>query len=241
MTLQDKGKTVSLARDVEMKCAALSDDLVHGRSLVTLGAALNTARQRQEALVHLDRAKAMLKALGNTPNLTRAYQVIALIHYAELRLPEALEALQEAWKHAELNASANDQANISLEFSTVLFSANRDTEAWKYIEIALMKASYVGNWLQVARALEYMGYGYLRRGEYQNAYGAYEAAAEKYLGTIDALCEMRCKESMARIKQKLENTEVVVGFYRHALDVDKSLFYPLVQAESVGGVLVSRS
>jgi hypothetical protein len=31
-------KVVSLARDVETKCAALSDDVIHGRSLVHLGA-----------------------------------------------------------------------------------------------------------------------------------------------------------------------------------------------------------
>jgi len=170
--------------------------------------------------------------MGNTPNLTRAYQVIALIHYAERRLPDALDALQEAWKLAKSNASANDQANISLEFGTVLFSADRDTEAWKYIEIALMKASFIGNRLQVARALEYMGYGYLRKGDYQNAYAAYEAAEERYLSTIDAPCEKKCKENMARIKQKQENFDVAIGFYRHDYDVDKSLFYPPVQASA---------
>jgi hypothetical protein len=69
----------------------------------------------------------------------------------------------------------------------ILFNTNRDTKAWKYIEISLINASYIGDRLQVARALEYMGYGYLRRGDYQNAYGAYEAAAEKYLGTVDAV------------------------------------------------------
>ena len=34
----------------------------------------------------------------------------------------------------------------------------------------------------------YMGYGYLRRGDYENAYGAYE---EQYHGTINAHVEMR--------------------------------------------------
>jgi predicted TPR repeat methyltransferase len=51
-----------------------------------------------------------------------------------------------------------------------------------------MKASHVGDRLTIARALELMGYGYLRRGDYENAYGAYEAAAEKYRGTIECLC-----------------------------------------------------
>lgn len=46
----------------------------------------------------------------------------------------------------------------------VLFSANKDTEA--------MKHSHLGN-------------RYPRRGDYFDAYGAYEAAVENYLGTVD--------------------------------------------------------
>ena len=78
----------------------------------------------------------------------------------------------------------------------------------------------------VARALEYMGYGYLRRGDYQNANGAYEAAAEKYLGTVDAHVAKVCKDNMAKIERKRGNPGAVVGFYRPLLDVDITLFYP---------------
>jgi len=224
--LHDKGKAVSLAWDVEMKCAAVSDDLIHGRALVALGTALNETRQRQEALVHLERGKAILKAVGNTLNLARAYQCIARVHYYERRVPEAVDAIQEAWKHAKSSASLSDQMYISMGVATYLFSANRDTEAWKYLEISLMKASYIGNRLQVAYAWEHMGYGYLRRGDYENAYGAYKAAGENYHGTFDARCEKNCKENMARIKQKQENPDMVVGFYRHYFDIDESFFYP---------------
>ena len=223
-TLQDKGAAVSLARDVEMRCAALSDSVIHGRSLNVLGMNLSEARQPQEALVHLNRARAMLRAVGNTPNLANTYRLIARVHYKERRLPEALDAVQEAWKLMESSAIANQ--HISLEFGKILFTANRDTEAWEYIEIALMTASSVGNRHDVAKALEFMGYGYLRRGDYQNAYGAYEAAAEKYPGTVSVLGEERCKENMARIKRKQANTVAVLGFYRHGYDVDQSLFYP---------------
>jgi tetratricopeptide (TPR) repeat protein len=226
-TLQDKGKAVSLARDVEMKCAALSDNVIHGRSLNALGIALTGAGQPQEALVHLDRARAMLRAVGDTPNLANAYRFTARVHYKERRLPEALDAVQEAWKLIESSAIANQ--HISLEFGKILFSANRDTEAWEYIETALMTASFIGNRHDVAKALEYMGYGYLRRGDYQNAYGAYEAAAEKYPGTVSVSGEERCKENMARIKQKQANTDADIGFYRHGYDVDQSLFFPPLQ------------
>ena len=96
-----------------------------------------------------------------------------------------------------------------------------------------MKASYTGDRFQVARALEYMGYGYLRRGDYHNAYGAYEAAVEKYLGTVRAdRSGERCKANMARIEQKQGNPDISVGFYRPGLDVDATLFYPLVQASA---------
>jgi tetratricopeptide (TPR) repeat protein len=229
-TLQNKDKAVSLARDVEMKCAALSDNVIHGRSLNVLGIALIEAGQLQEALVHLDRARAMLRAVGNTPNLANAYRLIARVHYKEQRLPEALDAVQEAWKLVESNTIENQ--HIPLEFGKILFNANRDTEAWKYIETALMTASSIGNRHDVAKALEYMGYGYLRRGDYQNAYGAYEAAAEKYPGTVSVSGEERCKENMARIKRKQANADAAVGFYRHGYDVDQCLFYPPLRESS---------
>jgi hypothetical protein len=227
-TLQDKDKAVSLARDVEMKCAGLSDNVIHGRSLNVLGIALTEARQPQEALVHLDRARAMLRVVGDIPNLANACRLIARAHYKERRLPEALDAVQEAWKLVESSAIANQ--HIALEFGKILFSANRDTEAWEYIEIALMKASSIGNRHDIAKVLEYMGYGYLRRGDYQNAYGAYEAAAEKYPGTVSVSGEERCKENMDRIQRKQVNTNAVIGFFRHSYDVDQSLFYPPLRA-----------
>ena len=226
-TLQDKAKAVSLARDVEIKCAALSDDIVHGRSLNVLGVALIGAGQPQEALVHLHHARAMLKAVGNTPNLANACRFIARAHFKAGRIPEALDAVQEAWALIESSAMAEQQEYISMEFGKILFSANRDTEAWKYIEIALNKASAIGNRHDIAKALEYMGYGYLRGGDYKNAYGAYEAAAEKYPGTVSISGEERCKENMAKIQQKQANTDAVIGFYRHGYDADQSLFYPL--------------
>ena len=225
--LRDSGEVVSLARDVETKCAALSDNIIHGRSLVRLGAVLQQAQQPQEALRYLDQARIMLKAAGNTYNLANAYQITSWVHYGQGRLPEALDAIEEAWKYAQLTDKVSIQAAISLHFGRILFSANRDAEAWEYIEISLMKASYIGHRLIVAHALEYMAYGYRRRGDYQNAYGAYEAAGEKYVGTVQAHATRTCEENMARIKQQQENTDKVIGFLRHGLDVDSTLFYPL--------------
>ena len=175
----------------------------------------------------MDQARTMLKAAGNTPNLATACKNISWVYYHEGRLPEALDAIEEAWKYAELTNSPAIQAGVSLSFGMVLFSANKDAEAWKQIEIALMKASYTVDRFTIARALEYMGYGYLRRGDYRNAYGAYEAAAD---GSVEAGLAARCKKNMARIKRKQGNPDIVVGFSRPGIDNDKTLFYPHVQA-----------
>ena len=219
-------EVVSLAWHVEKKCTALSDDLVHGCSLVKLGIALNDAKQRQEALYYVDLARTVFKAVGDAFNLARAYQVISWVHLDEHRLLDALDSIEEAWKYAELTASRPLQKAISLTLGRILFNNNRDAKALKYIEISLINASYIGDRLQVARALEYMGYGYLRRGDYQNAYGAYEAAAEKYLGTVDAYSVELCKDNMSRIELKLGDPDtILVGFYRPLLD--KTLFYHL--------------
>jgi len=233
MVLPDRGDVVSLARSVETKCAALSDVIIHARCLVLLGAILRR-QQPDEALRYLDQARTTLKAVGNTYNLANAYQIISWVHYDEGRFPAALDAAEEAFKLAELTDNPLFQAEISMDLGKILFSANRDTKAWEHIEIALMMASCARNRLTIARSLEYMGYGYLRKGDYKNAYGAYEAAAENYLDTLYVNDPKRCSDNMARIKQKEENPDAVVGFYRPAIDIDwHTLFYPPVQAFAV--------
>ena len=153
---------------------------------------------------------------------------IAYVHYHEKRLPEALEAAEEAWKLSEPDNNLVFQAEISLLLGMILFSANRDTETWKYLEISLTKSLELGNRLESATTLEYMGYGYLRRGDYLNAYNTYKVAAESYLGTVN---EERgytaCKENMDKINDKQKNPDLNVGFERPHLDNNwPSLFYP---------------
>ena len=223
-------EVVSLAWDVKEKCTAMLDDLIHGCSLLVLRKALYSAQQWQEALCYLSQARTMFKAIGNTFNLARANQFISWVRYAENRLPDVLDAIEEAWKYAELSTARYIQISISLDLGRIFFSANQDTKAWKHLEIALTNASYIGHRIQVACTLEYMGYGYLCRGDYQNAYGAYEAAAEKYLGIVDDCFAERCKENMARIERKQGNLDTVIGFHRPPIDIDKTLFYTPVQA-----------
>ena len=65
------------------------------------------------------------------------YFSIATVHYHEKRLLEALDAAEEAWKFSEPDNNLVNRARISYLLGIILFSANRDTEAWKYIEISL--------------------------------------------------------------------------------------------------------
>ena len=96
------------------------------------------------------------------------------------------------------------------------------------MEISLTKNLELGNRLGSARTLEYMGYGYLRRGDYLNAYGTYKAAAESYLGTIDEEPDSTtCKNNMAKIEDMQKNPDLNVGFERPRFDFNwPSLFYP---------------
>ena len=232
IALIDHDKAVSLARDVEKRCAAVSDDLIHSQSLMVLGMALlcpGTSQDRQEALRHMEHAK--LKAVGSDYHFGAACFVIGTAYYYGNRLPEALDALKQAWELIESSNSLVNQAESSLLFSTVLFNANRDQEAWKYLELSLMKFSHLGNQRYTAIVLEYMGYGYLRRGDYLNAYGAYEAAAEKFIGTLKEESDSaRCRDNMAKIEVKRRNPGLNVGFEKPFNDKDRaSLFYPAVQ------------
>ena len=66
---------------------------------------------------------------------SNVYYLIALIHYSENRLPEPLEA----WKLSEPRNDVVNRARISFALGMILFSANRDTKPWKYMEISLAK------------------------------------------------------------------------------------------------------
>jgi len=136
--------------------------------------------------------------------------------------------VKEAWKLSETDNILVVQAKNSFLFGVILFSANRDAEAWKYMEIALTKNLELGNRSFSASTLEYMGYGYLRRGDYLNAYNAYKAASESFLGTVDEEPDgTTCKENMAKIKDKQKNPNLNVGFKRPRTDSNwSSLFYP---------------
>ena len=159
---------------------------------------------------------------------SEVYYWIAIVHYHEKRFPEALDAAEEAWKISEPYNNLVNRAGISFFLGTILFSANRDTEAWKYMETSRTDNLELGNRLESARTLEYMGYGYLRKGDFLNAYGAYEAAAESFLGTVneESGCT-RCKDNMAKIKNVQKNPDSNVGFQRPRSDINwPSLFYP---------------
>ncbi|KDR85865.1 hypothetical protein GALMADRAFT_234980 [Galerina marginata CBS 339.88] len=224
---KDKDELISFALDVEAKCANLSDDLIHGRSLVTVGHALRLAERYPEALSYLDRASAVLKGVGNAVFLTSTYCTIAEVQYKEGKVMEALATIKEAWKLAEAIDIPSVQAVVTRDLCVVLFRVDRDAEAWHYLKIYLTNSLHLGNQSELAIALHYMGYGYLRQGDYQNASSAYKAAAEKYVGTGTAWGEGICKDNIARIEQKLADPNSGVGFIRPPYENNTSLYYPI--------------
>ena len=120
------------------------------------------------------------------------------------------------------------QAQFSHLLGTILFSANRDAEAWEFMEISLTNNLELGDRRDSAMALEYMGYGHLRRGDYLNAYDAYKSAAESYLGTdLEEPNCTKCKDNMAKINDMQKNPDLNVGFERPRDDINwPSLFHP---------------
>ena len=92
----------------------------------------------------------------------------------------------------------------------------------------LTKNLELGNRRDSAFTLEYMDYGYFRRGDYINAYSAYKAAVDSYLGTVDEEPHCtRCKDNMAKIKDMLRDPDLNIGFERPREDINwPTLFYP---------------
>ncbi|KIJ92162.1 hypothetical protein K443DRAFT_126018 [Laccaria amethystina LaAM-08-1] len=134
--VEEQSKTVSLVRDTGAKCATLSDNLVHARSLVFLGVVLETTEQWSEALHTLSQATTFLKIVMNDANLAYAYQITAW-------LQDALAAVEDAWKYAELSDRPYIQVFVFQEYTCILFSADRDREAWARLELSLMMAAQV--------------------------------------------------------------------------------------------------
>ena len=60
-----------------------------------------------------------LKVLKNDANLPCAYQITAWAHYRQQKLQDALAAVDEVWKYAELS-SLCIEAFISQEYARIL-------------------------------------------------------------------------------------------------------------------------
>ena len=61
----------------------------------------------------MDRARTVFKAVGDTYQLARAYHDISWVHVDEHRFSDALDAIEETWKYAELTASRFIQMTTS--------------------------------------------------------------------------------------------------------------------------------
>lgn len=145
---EDKG-SLPVARDVETK-SAVSDDLVHVRSLITLWKGLEMDRRPCDTWSLPSR-----RLWGSFNTSLGVYQSIACDHYYDNR---RWTLWRGAWKHAA--------AALVLSVNLLMVQV-QDTEAWKWPS---WRSRILG--IDATLALEYMGYGYLRRGDYLNAYRA---------------------------------------------------------------------
>ena len=152
-------RRVSLARDIEKQAATVSDDQTHSASLVILWSVLDSLvtspsmsklsriahigighRSRFWKILDIDRRPCVSWSVPSRWGLininslcSEVYFWIAIVHYNEKRVLEALDAAEEAWRLSEEpHNNLVDQARMSLLLGVILFSANRDTEAWKW-------------------------------------------------------------------------------------------------------------
>jgi hypothetical protein len=77
----------------------------------------------------------------NDANLAYAYQITAWVSYHQRQLQDTLAAVEDAWKYAELSDRPYIQVFIFQEYTRILFSADRDREAWARLELSLMMAA----------------------------------------------------------------------------------------------------
>jgi len=141
------------------------------------------------------------------------------------------DAVQEAWEIAGHLEPSYVHGNILVLLGEVFVRMGRLVDAMNAFEKCLSAYQYIGAGLGVAQALDNIGYVYLHSGAYSDAYSAFEAAAEKYadLGGNSSdrqEYEPRCRENMENIRQKQENPDQVIGFYRPRNNREQDLFYP---------------
>jgi tetratricopeptide (TPR) repeat protein len=108
LTFEDGEKAVSLARDVEKQSATISDDLIHGRSLIILGLVLDDFGHRQEALRHLEHAESSNSLVDEA----QTSLVFGMILFSANRDTEALKYIEISLTKNSLFGNGRDNATV---------------------------------------------------------------------------------------------------------------------------------
>jgi len=112
-------------------------------------------------------------------NLSPLSILDCLVHYHEKRL-RSVGTLRRRHGIFLNHVTPGAPAQNSFILAVILFSANRDTEAWKYMEYLYKE---LGTWKSTLILAPRWSTWVMRISErdYHNAYGAYEAAGDKFL------------------------------------------------------------
>jgi len=211
-----------------------SDAYWHACALKALGwLCWQSGSMKQQALEAFIQSAEMMKDLGCTSDRVSAlYGKAWCLDRLCVSDEEVHRALQETWEIARHVEFSNDHGAILVLLGLVFVRMGRLVDAMNAFEKSLGAYQYIGSGLGIALALDHIGFVYLHTGAYSDAFSAFEAAADAYAGLGKKSPDgrkygPRCRENMARIKQKQENPHQRIWFYRpRSAREEKELFYP---------------
>ena len=213
-------KVISFLRTLQSKYETVLDDFGRASILKELGHQLSFNYEYEEALDVLGRAKDIFTQLEDPCGVAETLMNMSRLYCQTSQLDDALEAIDGA-SNIESVKSVNIHlhAQIHIYYGLVLISLCRYPEALAKLEASLSSFMYIGVPLGGAQCLENIGYVCMKRGNYQDAVVAYEAAVEKYgeLGDQSPYRDdgiERCRANLSGIKKKEENEETDISSIR---------------------------
>ena len=153
-----------------------------------------------------------VKDLDCRSDLADVLQLLAKLHHTSSRLPEALDAIEEA-TNAIPSSDNRMRGVIGRTHGEILISLGQFDKALSKLEESLLLSQQVGHLFGTAWTLEHFGFIYASRGHYEDAIMAYEAAANTYSQTNTETSPMskrgikRCQDNLIRIEEKKKSTE----------------------------------
>ena len=219
---ESRRETVSFVRTLYSKYEAALNDFWRASILKELGDQLSFVDQFEEALELLGRARDIFTRLEDPSGIAETLTTMSRLYCRTSQLDKALEAIDEASTVESVGTNNVLHARIYISYGTVLIYLCRYTESLAKLQTSLSAYMYIGALLGIAQCLENIGYAYVKKGYYQDALAAYEAAVEKY-EELDVQSPYRgdgvarCRNNVSSIKGREENDEEDISVIRFPL------------------------